>query len=205
MIETALKAIQGRHANIMGHEGAFKSAVAVPLILEDGAVKVLFEKRAATLNAQPGEISFPGGKIEPFETPEAAAIRETCEELGLSRDDLDLVGPLDVLLTPFGLIIYPFVCQIRESADFKPNPDEVETAFTVPLSYLMQVRPIKKMVSMKMALPPDYPYELIPQGKDYPWREGYYPQYFYQYQDWVIWGLTARILHHFLHLIKQNQ
>ncbi len=72
----------------------------------------------------------------------------------------------------------------------------------VPLSYLVEYEPIVNDVAVKLVPPFDYPYELIPGGKEYPWREGSYAQFFYLWQDHVIWGLTARILCHFLNLLK---
>lgn len=202
-IQEKLMALRGRKPDILGHEACFKSAVAIPLVQHEGAWCVLFEKRSSTLDAQPGEICFPGGKIEPEDCgPSEAAIRETCEELGIDRGKIELLAPLDLLVTPFGLIIYPYLCLLQDNCDLGINPDEVETVFCVPLSYLINTEPMQRMISVKMAPPPDYPYDLIPNGRNYPWREGGYPQYFYLWEEHVIWGLTARILYHFISLLK---
>ena len=146
---------------------------------------------------------FPGGRIEQGDgSALEAAIRETCEELGLNRQDLEYVGPLDILLTPFNVLIYPFVCQVRKNAVIKPNSSECKSLLYVPLAYLLETEPITSEVAVKLVPSADYPYELIPGGKDYPWRDGTYAQFFYVWQGHVIWGLTARILEHFLSLLK---
>ena len=55
---------------------------------------------------------------------------------------------------------------------------------------------------MEVKPDPDFPYELIPGGRDYPWRTRKFPEHFYRYQDRVIWGLTASVLAHFIDLLK---
>jgi len=198
-----IKALSNRQAKILGHEDCFQSAVIVPLMEYKGETCVIFEERTSWLTKNPGEISFPGGRIEPGDGGElGAAIRETCEELGLNRQELKYVGALDILLTPFNLLVYPFVCEISKDAVIKPNLSEVNSILYVPLTHLLENEPEVSAVAVRLVPPPDYPYELIPRGKDYPWREGSYAQFFYQWQNHVIWGLTARILHHFLSLVR---
>lgn len=198
-----IRALGSRKAKILGHEDFFQSAVIVPLMEYQEETCVIFEQRTSWLEKNPGEISFPGGRIEPGDTGELeAAIRETCEELGVNSQDLEYVGPLDILLTPFNLLVYPFICKVSKDAVIKPNSNEVSSVLYVPLTHLLENEPITSSVGVRLVPPTDYPYELIPRGKDYPWREGSYAQLFYQWQDHVIWGLTARILHHFLSLLK---
>ncbi|MGE5398225.1 MAG: NUDIX hydrolase [Chitinophagales bacterium] len=194
--------LKGREPDLLGHDICFKCSIVLPVVDYEGKTCVLFEERSHDLTVQPGEICFPGGKIESSDNGAAeAAIRETCEELGLSRQDIELIANLDVLATPFNAIIYPFVAEIKEFDKIYPNHSEVASIFCVPVDYLMASDPMHQDVRVKLMPPSDYPFELIPQGKDYPWREGYYPQYFYRWQNRVIWGLTARILKHFLDLI----
>ncbi|MGI6550726.1 MAG: NUDIX hydrolase [Syntrophomonadales bacterium] len=198
-----IKALRGRKAKVLGHEDCFQCAVIVPLIEQNGETCVILEERTSWLTKNPGEISFPGGRIEPGDGGELeAGIRETCEELGLHREDLKYVAPLDILLTPFNLLVYPFVCEVRKDAVIRPNLSEVNSVLYVPLTHLLENEPIASEVAVRLVPPPDYPYDLIPRGKDYPWREGSYAQFFYPWQDHVIWGLTARILYHFLSLLK---
>ncbi len=205
MLDQSIEALRGRIPHILEHEKAVKSAVLLPLVQYQGEPCVLFEKRALTLKQQPGEICFPGGAIETNdEGKAAAAIRETCEELGLQPEDIDLIAALDIMITPFNFIIYAYAGYIKDYNKIKPNPDEVEEVFCVPLNYLLKNKPILKKMSLKMDAPADYPYELIPHGKNYPFRQATYPQHFFIWHEYVIWGMTARILNHFLELLKEE-
>jgi len=197
-----LTQLEKRTPQIMGYENTFKSAVLLPLVKREGEDCILFEQRALSLDHQPGEICFPGGKIEAKDqNPEQTARRETCEELGLDTTQVQVLAPLDIVVSPFNLIVYPFVGRLDEEAMIKPNQDEVASVFYVPLTYLLNTVPQRAKVKLEVKLPPDFPLELVPGGRDYPWRRGYYPQSFYQWQDRIIWGLTARILEHFLGLL----
>ena len=194
-----------RTPNILGNENSLKSAVLVPLVNYLNQTHILFEVRAQDLNRSPGEICFPGGKLESADkNPLGTAIRETCEELTLTKEDIQIIGPLDYLVAPFNSIIYPFLCEIKDYKKVEPKPDEVAETFLVPLDFLDNYQPEIHHLKIKLSLPDDFPYHLIPKGKDYNWREGNYPEYFYIYQNYVIWGMTARILHHFLTLTKNR-
>lgn len=192
-----------RTQNILGFEKSFLSAVLLPLVEMDGQTCILFEKRASDLKVQPGEICFPGGRIDRIDaSPAQAAIRETTEELGLADEDISILAPLDIVASPFSAIIYPFVGQIHNPQEIKINSSEVAEIFYVPLNYLLEQQPIEQKLSLKVTFPEDYPFELVPGGKNYPYRDAIMPQQFYIWQDRIIWGLTARILHHFLDLIN---
>ncbi len=195
--------MRGRKPNILEHERASKSAVLLPLVEFNDETCVLFEKRSLLLKQQPGEICFPGGGIESSDRGTAiAAVRETCEELGLVTEDIELIAPLDIMVTPFNAIIYSYVGYIKDLSKIKPNCDEVEEVFYVPVNFLLKNKPIFKRLSLKMDVPEDFPFELIPHGKNYPFRQAAYPQHFYIWKDRVIWGMTARILNHFLQLLN---
>lgn len=204
MLEEIYGRLAGRKAEILGHEEMFKSAVLLPLLYDKGELCVLFEKRAASLAHQPGEISFPGGRIEEDDiNPEMAAVRETCEELGLSAGDVKVISPLDIMISPFNVIVYPYCAFIEKGENIIPNPDEVEEIFMVPLKYLLDYQPLRSRIELNPYLPDDYPVDLIPNGKKYAFRKGSLPQLFYIWNDYVIWGMTARILHNFLSLLKK--
>lgn len=89
-------------------------SVMIPLIKRKGEIHLLFEKRALTLRNQPGEISFPGGRIEKNESPWDAAIRETCEELLIEEKDLEIYSEGDFLVNPYAAIIYSFIGEIKK-------------------------------------------------------------------------------------------
>ena len=201
MLEDKILQLKERSVNILGRHQAFQSAVLLPLITVNDELHILFEKRSEHL-IQPGEICFPGGKIEKGESAATAAGRETSEELGIALDQIEILASLDVMVSPFNVIIYPFLGRIKETAIINPNPDEVEEVFTVPFSFFLNNKPLLSSWSLTVTMPDDYPYELIPKGKDYPYRSAKYPQHFFIWEDKVIWGLTARILNHFIELIQ---
>ncbi len=170
--------------------------VMVPLIETADSCHVLLEIRASTLKKQPGEISLPGGRKEEGETPLGAAVREISEELNIPEAAVSVLGPLDYLVTPFNYIIYPFVGVIGQAyvGDIKRAPGEVDELFEVPLNFFLRTRPRIYQVKTKLEVPRGFPFELIPNGRNYNWSSGTYPVYFYSYNDHIIWGITARIL-----------
>ncbi|MBZ5199677.1 CoA pyrophosphatase [Planomicrobium chinense] len=195
--------IQTHKPEVLGSRDFAKFAILLPLIEKDGEVHVLFEKRAETLRKQPGEVCFPGGRIDPEDlSPKSAALRETDEELGISEDEISDLFPLDYMVSPFGMIIYAFAGFIDSSAEFKPNPDEVGELFSVPLSFFLENPPRVYQINFDVQPEESFPYDLIVGGRDYSWRTRNLEEYFYLYEDKVIWGLTARILSHFIDIIK---
>ncbi len=202
LVEDRLKLMTNRRPQILGHKEFLNTAVLLPLVEYRNDFCVLFEKRAANLNVQPGEICFPGGQIEADDkNASEAAVRETCEELGLNADDIEILAPLDIFVSPFNLIVNPFVGRIKDCQSIKIN-SEVEYIFYVPLNYLLKVEPPCAPLGLKLVLPQGYPYDLIPNSQNYSYRKASYPQYFYLWGKEVIWGLTARILNHFLDLLQ---
>lgn len=175
-------------------------AVLIPLYESEGRIKVLFEIRSENLNNQPGEICLPGGRLEPDETLENTALRETCEELGICPDKVTLLGTATPLITPFRYAIHPFVGLLHPFScpeDIHVNPDEVASVFSVPLEWFMKNEPLEYTVATQFDFPEDFPYHLIRSGRDYAWKSAVYPILFYIYNDTIIWGMTAKIIHDF--------
>ncbi len=191
---------------LLGYGDARKTAVLVTLQADDrGNLQVLFEHRAKTLRRQPGEISFPGGHVEPVDVgPAQTAIREAAEELGISESAIRLLGALDVFPASSNLLVYPFVGVIAEGVKLSPNPDEVEEVFQLPYEQLLNYQPDVYEVTLKPEFPDNFPYHLVPRGRNYSWRTSIQRQYFFQFNGWVIWGLTARILKHFLDVTRNH-
>ncbi|MFZ5942578.1 MAG: NUDIX hydrolase [Bacillota bacterium] len=195
----------GRQADILDIHKFTKFAVLLPVVEYNNEESILFEIRSSSLAVQPGEICFPGGRIETQDKDEKeSALRETCEELGLTRSDINIIGPLDVLLTPFDTKISPFVGRLTDYTQITPNPSEVESIFYVPLKFFLENRPQTYYSNITISPPPDFPFHLLPNGKTYNWRKGKYPVHFYIYEDKVIWGITARILYNFIQIIKND-
>jgi coenzyme A diphosphatase NUDT7 len=198
-----LKKLNNRKANICGRDFCKEFSVLVPIVEKDGEYHILYEVRAESLNNQPNEICFPGGRIEAHEESAEAAIRETSEELLIPKSDIEISGELDTLVTPFNSVIYPFAGLLKAYRGTF-NPDEVKEVFSVPLSYLMETEPLCHYIDIEMKPREGFPYEMIQEGKQYPWAKGRYPVYFYTYQDKIVWGITARITHNFIELLKEG-
>ena len=113
------------------------AAVLVPII-DRSEPSVLFTIRTAELASHAGQVAFPGGKIDPGdETPVAAALRETSEEVGLPASAVEPFGYLDLYLTFSGFRILPTVARVKPDFALVLNPREVTETFEVPLSFLM--------------------------------------------------------------------
>ncbi len=198
--EVLYEKLHRREPGIDKFDRLWESAVFLPFVQTEDGVALLFEERAHSLRSQPGQICFPGGKVDCQDDGFAAtAVRETCEELGLSPDDITVCGELDTLVTHSGPIIRPFVGLIHDISKIKFNPDEVERVFTVPLKELLAIEPMRCSMMLADHPGPDFPFDLVPKRqRDWRRNKDYYV-YFYPYKDTVIWGLTARILFSFLH------
>ncbi len=179
------------------------SAVMIPLIEKNGEIHILFEERSHKLKFQPGDVCFPGGRIEKGETPEAAAKRELAEEL-FPREVLEEIdSKIEILCTlppvvgPAGGIVYPFVCLLH---DYKGtySQDEVEQVITYPIFFFEEHPGFVVTMERHSIVPPDFPYDLVPGGHDYKWIPHPFEMWFYPDTKPVIWGFTARLLHRFL-------
>ncbi|WP_338754385.1 CoA pyrophosphatase [Bacillus sp. FJAT-52991] len=203
--EQLLNQFRDRKPTILGSEHFSKYAVLLPLIEKEDEIHILFQVRSLQMRKQPGEVCFPGGRSEEFDKNELhTAIRETSEELGIQQLGITQVFPLDFIISPFGTIIYPFVGSLPSEYELHPNPNEVEKIFTVPLDYLLHYSPKKHHIHFKVEPEADFPFDLIVGGENYNWQTRKMDEYFYIYQNQIIWGLTARILKHFLDLIKNQ-
>ena len=114
------------------------AAVLVPIVEHDDALTVLLTRRTDHLADHAGQISFPGGRIEPEDPdPEHAALREAQEEVGLPPGQVELVGRLDIYRTRTGFEVVPIVGLVRPPLALTPDPYEVAEVFEVPLSFVL--------------------------------------------------------------------
>ena len=136
-------AIGGDQALNPGHPGIVKerkfkpAAVLIPVIDRGGEATILLTQRTEHLSSHSGQVAFPGGKIDPGESPEAAALREAEEEVGLDRSQVDVIGTFGDYYSGSGYRISPVVGMVRGNPHLTINHDEVAAAFEVPLSFLM--------------------------------------------------------------------
>ena len=120
-----------------GDESLRPAAVALALVPDqDGRACFLITRRASGLRAHGGQWALPGGRLDAGETPEAAALRELHEELGLSLAETQVIGLLDDYPTRSGYVITPVVAWAGAHPELVPNPDEVAEVYRVPLAEL---------------------------------------------------------------------
>lgn len=151
------------------------AAVLMPIIDTDGGPRVILTKRSARLKHHPGQVAFPGGRIDPTDADAAAAaLRESDEEIGLRPDNVEILGQLPPHETVTSYSVTPFVGRIR--APFTPVAEagEVAEVFSVPLAFVMD--------------PGNYRIERRQ------WRGVWRAFYVVPFGPYYIWGATARML-----------
>ena len=151
------------------------AAVLVPLVLRDSGVTVLLTRRAEHLQDHPGQISFPGGRCEPMDQSAAdTALREACEEVGLSPAAVEVLGELPRYPTGTGFLVSPVVGVMMPPFEISLDENEVQEVFEVPLSFLLG-----PLNHQKHGL------EAGGQLREYDAM---------RYRDYFIWGATAGML-----------
>jgi 8-oxo-dGTP pyrophosphatase MutT (NUDIX family) len=152
-----------------GREGEpTPAAVLVPLVNRAEGLTVLFTERSRDLPDHPGQISFPGGRIEPADPDAAiAALRESEEEVGLPRERVTLLGRLAEYETVTGYRVTPVVGWIEPPFELRPDPVEVADVFEVPLAFLLD--PAHQQRHFRMIGERRRDYFAIPYGERYIW------------------------------------
>ena len=200
---TALeRALKTRTPGLMDSRRAY--AVLVPLVEHRGELHLLYEVRARTLRRQPGEVCFPGGRMEPGETAEECALRETWEELAIPSGAVKLLGRLDFIAHRASFLMQPVLGVVDSSAldRMAPSPAEVEEVFFVPLSHLLRTPPIEYTYELVPTPAENFPYEIIGIPKNYRWQNGRENVPVYPWEGRAIWGLTGRITRNLISLLQ---
>ncbi|KGP73451.1 NUDIX hydrolase [Pontibacillus yanchengensis] len=199
-----LRTIQDKLAkhtpSIIGDDALKRYSLLIPIMVKHDELHILFEVRSFEMRRQPGEICFPGGKMDDQDSStQVTAIRETSEELGIKFKQIKNVQSYGYMVSPFGMKVDVFVgfLDCKEEA-FNPNKDEVAEIFTVPLDFFLNTKPDLHYVHMGVVPEADFPTNIIPYGENYQFPKRRYVEYFYHYHGRVIWGLTARVLYDFI-------
>jgi 8-oxo-dGTP pyrophosphatase MutT (NUDIX family) len=155
--------------------GLTPAAVLVTFILRAGGATLLLTKRTDHLRDHPGQISFPGGRVEPEDlSPWHTAIREAWEEIGLQVQVPELLGYLPEYRTGTGFTVTPVVAVVAPPLELELDSFEVAEAFEVPLSFLLDASNYER-------------HSLLVRGIQRPY-------YALRYKDYFIWGATAGMI-----------
>ena len=161
------------------------AAVLVPVILGE-LPSILLTKRNAHLSRHGGQVSFPGGRIDPVDAgPEAAALREAAEEIALDPARVEVLGRLADYVTGTGYRITPVLGLLPAGLVFQPEPREVEAVFELPISVLLD---------------PEAPQRAKHNVRGR-WRE----YWVWPHPDHYIWGATAAILVHLAQKLRGDR
>lgn len=160
-----------------------EAAVLIPLLLKDDGLSVLLTQRTNHLRDHAGQISFPGGRMDPGDAgPNDTALRESQEEIGLEPSRVEIIGHMPQYLTVSGYSVTPVVGLVQAQAEYVLDEFEVADVFEVPLQFLMD--PANHQVRM--------------------WQSEQGSRRFYAmpYENRFIWGATAGMLRNLYHLLK---
>ena len=162
-----------------------KAAILIPLVMEEGSWHLLFTRRTLFVSTHQNEVSFPGGSFEPSDINlENTALRETNEEIGISIEKIEIIGALPPLTTITGFSVFPFVAILVWPTNLKINNCEVDSVFTIPLTWLMD---------------DDNHYEEDYHNEKYGIRRVIH---YKDYQGEHLWGFTANVVRNLINLIK---
>lgn len=154
---------------------AIPAAVLIGVVPRPEGPTVLLTQRAATLRSHSAQVAFPGGRVDAVDgSPVVTALRETEEEIGLSRERISTLGFLDAYLTGTGYRIVPVVALVEPPFSLTLNPSEVDAAFETPLSFLLDPANHRR------------------EGRE--WKGHFRTYYAMPFGDRYIWGATAGII-----------
>jgi len=188
--------LENREVGVIGKRKEF--SVLIPVVNTEEGPKLLFEIRGKTIN-QPGDICFPGGKMEEGEDVFTTALRETEEEIGLDRNKIKVLGQFDSLLEVNRLRLHTVVGLIEEKDIMGLNlcDYEVQEIFLVPLKFFKETVPDYHRNHI-IQDDTGFPYEKHGINPNYKWRKAYQDMYFWHWEGKCIWGLTAEITQWFV-------
>ena len=192
-----------RELSVQGAVGEY--AILVPLVEQEGKLFLLFETRSRTLvGHQPNEVCFPGGRREAGEPRQETALRETWEELGIPREEVEILAPLDVVQDISDRVVWPFLGKVSAAGlrAMHESASEVQNTFLVPLDYLLDYPEEVYRYPVGPAVDDSFPFDRIGFPHDYPWRRGWMDVPIYEYEGHFIWGMTGRMVRWLLQQLR---
>lgn len=182
-VEEVRRALAAHRPSSVDNPALRRAAVLVPLYQQEGEIWLLLTRRTDLVAVHKGQISFPGGAVEPGDADaREAALRETWEELGIRPEDVEVLGQLDDVTTVVsGFVIRPYVGRIPHPYDLRPAQEEIAEIIPAPLGFFLDPRNLRTEPREREGRR-----ELV---------------YFYDYGPHVVWGATARILHRFTSIL----
>ena len=182
-------------------------SVLIPFVEVEGELCLLFQQRATGDIMSSGEICFPGGHMEPHESPGRCALRETEEEMGIPSERIRFVGKGDTMKGFSGYTLYTTIGEIKYEDYLNMDLEESEVAegFLVKVSEFLS-NPPYIYTSKVIADRSDFPYELAGISEDYPWSMGTWDTVIYNVEDIegkhrIVWGITGGIVRHVMEQI----
>lgn len=162
------------------------AAVLVPLYVDRVTWHILFTQRTDSVDVHKGQVSFPGGRIEPSDRRYVdTALREASEEINLRPGDVQVLGEMDEFPTLTGFVVTPVVALIPWPYPLRPNPIEVASTFGVPLDWLAEPANVETRKYTSPFSPAEVPVH-----------------FFRPYDGHTIWGATARIALRLVEIIR---
>lgn len=187
-------------------DARFQSAVLCPFFQRPAGLELLFEVRSAALRRQPGEVCFPGGRMEPGETAAQCALRETKEELGIPPTEVEVLGLADFICHPTGYFLQPVPALVTAAgmAALRPAPAEVAEIFSVPVDFFLDMPPAVYHYTMEPAVPKDFPYDAVGVPPSYSWGRLEVEVPVWRWEGRAIWGATARIVRRLAQVLREG-
>jgi 8-oxo-dGTP pyrophosphatase MutT (NUDIX family) len=221
MNESLIKKLKKNLKNrgcIIGKDKYFNSAVLIPIIEIENEYHLLFEKRSENIR-QGGEVSFPGGEYDSKYDMniQETAVRETVEELGITMDQMTVIGCMGILVAPMGITVDTFISflNVNDISELQFDRKEVERVFTIPISYFIKNQPSKYFVHLEVhpnkkndkgKITESLPVKKLglPDRYSKPWQGNKHRILVYETYEETIWGITAELVFEFCKLLDNG-
>lgn len=181
--------ILGDHSLFPADKKLTDASVLIAMVQRESGLNLLFTRRTVHLAQHPGQISFPGGRVDAKDHDVIeTALREAHEEIGLNKDQVEVFGTLPDYVTVTGYCVTPLVVAVKSLPALLSNVNEVAEIFEVPLAFLMNGGAHQRRSTV-----------FLNQQTNQQTRRNFYAM---PYQDYFIWGATAGMLRNLFHFLR---